>query len=196
MAKEEKSKGTKIVYFKLASKRAIWRTPDGKISLNAFPDKDTGKADVGGSVSSEDRRNFGRVMQAIDMGALVQTGKKDIAPQNIVVKEPTSIKETQAKLEMVAKNFLALRIEQALIQINTIDDPRVLTKIIEYESKGANTARRRRPEVLEALKKQLSGLKASSISEYVEDGPDIDANFSSASKTGKVDKTLEESFDK
>ena len=188
MTKEKEDK-VKTLYFKLADKRAVWRTPDGTISLSVFAGGNE-KAPIGGTVSSTDRMNYARVLQAIDHGVLIMVSKKETAPKKMPMREVTGVKERQAQIQMAAKAFVEMRIEQALMQMKDVGDPRVLTKIIEFESKG-----RRRKQLIDAAQEKLSTSKASSLTEFVEEGKDIEAEFSPEQNTGKTGKTLEQAFD-
>lgn len=188
MAKDTKEK-VKIVHFKLGEKQAIWKTPDGEINLSIFPGKD-GKANNTGKISSDDE-NYERIARAIYAGTLIKVSEKQAKPDKVMVKNITDRRDNDARVDMMSKQFLDMRAEQLVMMIGDIKDSRIVSKMIEMESKSMNKYKRRRVEVLNSLKERLSEMQSGTIKDYVEHGEEISVDVNSDG-VGKADKTLEQ----
>ena len=165
MAEENKEK---TIYFKLGEKRAIFGTPDKKITLNRFEGK------LNGKISNKDEINYSKVITAISNGDLIDTGKalKDSISKKEEVIELTNMAD---KFRLEALTFLRkLHKEELLEKIQEIRNPYLVAAMIEQESRGKNASKRRREGVIKALKARLGAvsknLKAQAVMfQYLED---------------------------
>jgi len=166
MAKKEE----KTINFRLGDKRAIWASPDKKISLSRF----TGL--IYGSIDSDDEANFNRVQMAISNGDLVDT--KEAVKKKVVEKEEivdiTNIAEKNAKNRRDATRILkSLKKDELLKKISEIKNPYLIASMIEQESRGRNVSKRRREDVIKLLKEKLEeigkNVKSATMFKYLEE---------------------------
>ena len=145
-------KEERTVHFKLGDNRAKWATPDGSIKLNRF----TGE--LYGTVTSADEMNFRRVVVAINNGFLIDTKKemKDKVAEKEEIVDLTNIAEENAKHRTEATQFLRkLHKEDLIEKIKTLKNPYLIAAMIEQESRGRNVSKRRRDDIIDALKARL-----------------------------------------
>ena len=144
------------INFKLADHRVRWRSPDKSIDLNRFTGKIYGSVDI---IASE--LNYQRVQIAINVGDLIDTEQdlsKKVAEKEEVV-EINNIAEKNAKHRMDASRHLRkLKKADLLVKVAEIKNPYLIAAMIEQESRGRNVSRRRREDIITALKKRLDEL--------------------------------------
>lgn len=147
---QDKKDNDELVFFELGEKAAIFRTQDGSIDLNRFSGITTGE--IGNK-----NPNFQKVMFAIDQGILNRLNKKEDKPRKKEsVVDLTNLADDQAKYLREASEFLKkLNKSDLLDRIPTIKNPYLVARMIEMESKGKNVSKRKRDDVVNALKERL-----------------------------------------
>lgn len=155
MTDKNTEKKEEFIYFKLGKKRAIYKSQDGKIDLSRFTNKTNGK------VSRNDEINLPGVIVAIRNGELIDTKKelhdKIEEKQNIV--DVTNRAEERVKHKRDATELLRkLKKEELLERVDITKNPYLIAAMIEQESRGRNVSKRRREDVMKALKAKLETL--------------------------------------
>jgi hypothetical protein len=158
MANKEKETSKveeQIVYFKLGKKQAKFVTQDNEIDLSLF----TGK--VTGEVSTKSV-NYKQIAYAIRSGILEPLKSKPVAGKAVKAKEVdiTSLQDELAEQNTKAITLLKGTEKKALLEkIPTMKNINLVVRLIENESRGKNISKRKRDDVIEALKIRLESLK-------------------------------------
>jgi hypothetical protein len=148
------AKEIETIYFKLGKKNAIFRTDNGDVDLSVFSGKTTGEL-------TSDSGSYKQVMYAIKIGILEKlkdkpSGKAE-KPKEIDI---TSLQDDIAEQNQKAINLLkATKKEDLLEKIPSMKNINLVARLIENESRGKNISKRKRDDVLTALKVRLESLK-------------------------------------
>lgn len=159
----------KVVKFKLSPKACVYRTNDGKINLNRLEGK------TSASVSSDEPFTFREVLKSISIGTLIAISKDEkLVNEKDEIINVNSYAEDKAKVISDAISYLKKYSKEVLLtEINKIRDANLLAAMIEQESFGRNKSKRKREEVVIALKDRLSlvqqtQVKGTSMASYTE----------------------------